>query len=96
MRHRRLKQYITYKYGNDRDSKRIHQNRKHLAINFAKQLGKSISTMKDGELYFTSEGILDPTFKWHRDHEFFGNCIEFGGDEYEYGTIIRVVRRWGE
>lgn len=39
---------------------------------------------------FEEFGILDPTFVWHRNHEFFGNCVEFGGDEYTYGTMILV------
>ncbi|HFJ9375218.1 TPA: hypothetical protein ACGW7B_005928 [Bacillus nitratireducens] len=35
--------------------------------------------------------VLDPTFKWHRDFEGWGeNWVEFGGDEYSYGELICV------
>lgn len=35
---------------------------------------------------------LDQTFKWHRDFEGFknDNVIEFGGDEYSYGTHFKA------
>lgn len=38
-----------------------------------------------------SSGVfLDPSFKWHRNFEGWGeNWIEFGGDETSYGTIIQ-------
>ncbi|MCD9104112.1 MULTISPECIES: hypothetical protein [Bacillus] len=34
--------------------------------------------------------VLDPTFVWHRNDELFGNCVEFGGDEFTFGTMISV------
>ncbi|SMD67899.1 hypothetical protein BACERE00185_00269 [Bacillus mobilis] len=34
--------------------------------------------------------VLDPTFKWHRETYLFGNCIEYGGDDYKYGASIPV------
>ncbi len=94
MRHRRLKQCITYKYGKNRDSKYIYQDKKRFAIKCAKQVGESISTMQSGKLYFESEGVLDPTFKWHRNDELFGNAVEFNGDEYTFGTIIPIKGSW--
>ncbi|PEW74033.1 hypothetical protein CN449_15320 [Bacillus thuringiensis] len=34
---------------------------------------------------------IDPTFKWHRDFEGWGeNWVEFGGDEFAYGDLIKV------
>ncbi len=37
---------------------------------------------------------LDPTFKWHRNDELFGNAVEFNGDEYTFGTIIPIKGSW--
>ncbi|PFB24086.1 hypothetical protein [Bacillus cereus] len=43
---------------------------------------------------FEEFGILNPTFKWHRSDELFGNAIEFGGDEYTFGVVIPVKGSW--
>lgn len=66
MRHRRFKQYIFYKYKNGEKAKGIYKKKKSEAIHFAKLCGSSISTMELGISFFTSQGVLDPTFKWDR------------------------------
>ncbi|MEC5308059.1 hypothetical protein [Bacillus thuringiensis] len=91
MRHRRLKQCITYKYGKNRDSKYIYRDKKRFAIKCAKQIGESISTMQSGKLHFESEGVLDPTFKWHRKY----NNVSYGnGDSQVFIDIYRDSVYW--
>ncbi|MEC3018130.1 hypothetical protein P9Z80_12635 [Bacillus cereus] len=65
MRHVRLKQLVTYKYGRSKKAKQIYQKKKSDAIYFGKRSG-SISTMELGKMFHTSWGILDPTFEWDR------------------------------
>ncbi|MDP7979128.1 hypothetical protein [Bacillus multifaciens] len=67
MRHRRSRQCITYKYGNNKKAKDICKAKKNAAIHFAKLLGSSISTIELGRMFYTSQGVLDPTFKWVRE-----------------------------
>lgn len=47
-------------------------------------------TIVDSKKHIWNDKI-DPTFKWHRDFEGWGeNWIEFGGDDYSYGELICV------
>lgn len=49
------------------------------------------------------KGYIDPTFEWHRNFKGWGddeksgtyNMIEFGGDEYKYGTRFKPkTKEW--
>jgi hypothetical protein len=46
---------------------------------------------RNPNMFWFSWHHQDPTFKWHRDFEGWGeNWVEFGGDEYSYGELICV------
>lgn len=63
----------------------------------SKQVEKVNPFMKDAEnvpIWYMYKNIaeIDTTFKWHRDFEGCknANVIEFGGNEYSYGTHFKT------
>jgi hypothetical protein len=92
MRHRRLKQLVTYKYGKGIKAQKKYDDKRVDALHFATLNGRSVSAITTGKQVFIQKGVLDPTFQWHRDFEGFknDNIVEFGGDEYEYGTHFKA------
>lgn len=92
MRHRRLKQLVTYKYGKGKEAKDKYDEKRVKALHFSTLNGHSVSAIATGKQVFIKKGVLDPTFMWHRDFEGFinDNIVEFGGDEYSYGTHFKA------